>query len=192
MVIMTPEEFVGGCMELCESRRGAFIDMRYGESGRVHITYELPLAEVIVDFFDSLKSRSRGYATMDYEILGYRESDMVRLDILINEQQVDALTAVVHRSRAYERGREIVDRMKEVLPRQQFKVKIQAALGRKVIAASSISPFRKNVTAKCYGGDITRKRKLLERQKEGKKRLKMIGSVEVPQEAFMAILKRDD
>lgn len=192
MVVMTPEEYVGACMELCESRRGTFVDMRYGESGRVHITYELPLAEVIVDFFDCLKSRTRGYATMDYEMLGYRQSDMVRLDILINEQRVDALTAIVHRSRAYERGREIVDRMKEVLPRQQFKVKIQAALGRKVIAASSISPYRKNVTAKCYGGDITRKRKLLERQKEGKKRLKMIGSVEVPQEAFMALLKREE
>lgn len=192
MVVITPEEYVGACMELCESRRGTFVDMRYGESGRVHITYELPLAEVIVDFFDCLKSRTRGYATMDYEMLGYRQSDMVRLDILINEQRVDALTAIVHRSRAYERGREIVDRMKEVLPRQQFKVKIQAALGRKVIAASSISPYRKNVTAKCYGGDITRKRKLLERQKEGKKRLKMIGSVEVPQEAFMALLKREE
>ena len=192
VVMMTPEEYVGACMDLGESRRGTFVDMRYGESGRVSIVYELPLAEVIIDFFDSLKSRTRGYATMDYDMIGTRVSDMIRLDVLINEDRVDALTAVVHRTRAYERARAIVDRMKEVVPRQQFKVKIQAAISRRIIAASSISPFRKNVTAKCYGGDITRKRKLLERQKEGKKRLKMVGSVEVPQEAFMALLKRDE
>ncbi len=190
--LLTPEEYVGACLELGESRRGTFVDMHYLDTKRVSIVYELPLAEVIVDFFDHLKSRTKGYASMDYELVAPRTSKMVRLDILINDERVDALTVIVHESRAYARARAIVDRMREVVPRQQFKVKIQAAINRKIIAASSISPFRKNVTAKCYGGDITRKRKLLERQKEGKKRMKMVGTVEVPQEAFMALLKRDD
>ncbi len=187
--IITPEEYVGACMELCEQRRGEFKDMRYGESRRVTLSYDLPLAEILVDFFDQLKSRTRGYASLDYDPLGVRPSDIVRVDVLINGKRVDALTMVVHRSRAYERARVLVDRLKELLPRQLFKIHIQAAIGRRVIAASQISALRKNVLAKCYGGDVTRKRKLLEKQKEGKKRMKRIGSVDVPQEAFLALLK---
>ncbi len=187
--LYTPPEYVGAIMELCQDKRGTFIDLTYLESTRVKIEYEMPLNEIIYDFFDSLKSHTRGYASLDYEIIGYRESDLVKLDILLNGEICDALSLIVHREKAYARGRGIAEKLKEVIPRQLFEIPIQAAIGGKVIARETVKAMRKDVLAKCYGGDITRKKKLLEKQKEGKKRMRQIGSVEVPSEAFMTILK---
>ena len=189
--LYTPPEYVGPIMELCQDKRGTFIDMTYLETTRVKIEYEMPLNEIIYDFFDSLKSRTRGYASLDYEIIGYKPSDLVKLDILLNGEICDALSIIVHRDKAYARGRGIAEKLKDVIPRQLFEIPIQAAIGGKVIARETVKAMRKDVLAKCYGGDITRKKKLLEKQKEGKKRMRQIGSVEVPSEAFMTILKFD-
>ncbi len=190
--IYTPKEYVGNIMDICQKRRGIYIDMKYLDENRVTLIYEMPLNEIIYDFFDNLKSKTKGYASFDYEFKEYRKSDLVKLDIYINNEPVDALSFILHKDRAYERGKKMVEKLKEEIPRKLFKIPIQAAIGGKIIARETISAMRKDVLAKCYGGDITRKKKLLEKQKRGKKKMREIGSVEVPQEAFLSVLKLDD
>lgn len=190
--IILPTEYIGAIMELCQERRGEYIGMEYLEQNRATITYHMPLNEIIYDFFDVLKSRSKGYASFDYELIGYKESDLVKLDVLVNKEVVDALSFIVHRSTAYERGRKICEKLKKEITRHQFEIPIQASIGNKVIARTTVSALRKDVLSKCYGGDITRKKKLLEKQKEGKKRMRQVGNVEVPQSAFMSVLKLDE
>lgn len=190
--IIVPNDFVGAIMELCQGKRGEFVDMQYLDTTRVTITYQIPLSEIVYDFFDQLKSSTKGYASFDYELSGYRKSNLVKMDIMLNNEQVDALSVIVHKDRAYHRGKLICEKLRGLIPRQMFEVPVQASIGTKIIARETVKAMRKNVLAKCYGGDISRKRKLLEKQKEGKKRMKQVGSVEVPQEAFMAVLKIDD
>ena len=189
--ILTPSEYVGGILQLCQEKRGQQKNIEYMTSGRVVITYELPFNEVVLDFYDRLKTVSRGYASLDYHVTGYWDSPLVKLDILVNGEPVDALSIIVHRDTAYGRGRLLASKMRELIPRQMFEVAIQAAIGARIIARESVKALRKNVLAKCYGGDISRKKKLLEKQKEGKKRMKQVGRVEIPQEAFLAVLQTD-
>lgn len=190
--IMVPNDYVGPVMEICQGKRGEFINMQYLDTNRVTITYHMPLSEIVYDFFDQLKSSTKGYASFDYELIGYKASNLVKIDILLNAETVDALSFITHKDKAHQRGRQIAEKLKQLIPRQMFEVPIQAAIGNKIVARESISAMRKNVLAKCYGGDISRKRKLLEKQKEGKKRMKSVGTVELPQEAFMAVLKIDN
>ena len=190
--VFTPERFYGVVMDLTTRKRGEFIGQEYPAPGRVVLEYDIPLSELITDYFDILKTSSRGFASLDYRFLGYRSADLVRLDVLVNEQSVDALAMIVHRDQAYQKGQKLISKLKDLIPRQLFTVPIQAAVGKRVISRANVKALRKDVLAKCYGGDITRKRKLLEKQKKGKKRLKMIGSVEVPQEAFMALLRLEE
>ncbi|MBQ3502904.1 MAG: translation elongation factor 4, partial [Clostridia bacterium] len=190
--IITPPEYMGNIMDLCSDRRGEYKDMQYLDANRTKLSYVMPLNEIVYDFFDKIKSLSKGYASMDYELCGYQESDLVKMDILLNGDICDALSIIVHKSKAYARGRSLCEKLKEVIPRHLFEIPIQAVIGGKVIARETISAVRKDVLAKCYGGDVTRKRKLLEKQKEGKKRMRKLGSVELPSEAFISILKIDD
>ena len=190
--IMVTTEFIGAIMDLCQERRGQYLGMDYMEETRALLKYKMPLNEIIYDFFDALKSRSRGYASLDYELCGYERSELVKLDILVNKEEVDALSFIVHADTAYERGRKMCEKLKEEIPRQLFEIPIQAAIGSKIIARETVRAMRKDVLAKCYGGDISRKKKLLEKQKEGKKRMRQVGNVEIPQKAFMSVLKLDD
>lgn len=190
--IMVPNEYVGAVMEIAQRKRGEFVTMDYLDDYRVNVVYNMPLSEIVFDFFDKLKSGTKGYASLDYDLIGYRPSNLVKMDILLNSETVDALSFIVHKDFSYERGKAIVDKLRKLIPRQQFEVPVQAAIGTKIVSRADIKALRKNVLAKCYGGDVSRKRKLLEKQKDGKKRMKQIGSVEVPQEAFMAVLKMDE
>jgi GTP-binding protein LepA len=190
--VLAPKEYVGVIMELCQEKRGTHAGMHYLSADRVQIEYDLPLAEIVLDFFDQLKSRTKGYASLDYELTGLRESDLVKLDILLSGDPVDALSMVVHRSKAHDVGRVLAEKLRQKIPRQQFDVPIQAAIGSRVVARETVKAFRKDVIAKCYGGDISRKRKLLEKQKKGKARMKQVGRIEVPQEAFLAVLELGD
>ncbi|MGW8267358.1 MAG: elongation factor 4, partial [Longimicrobiales bacterium] len=190
--ILCPSEYIGNVQKLCHDRRGVFKGMHYLDPKRVELDFELPLAEIVLDFYDRLKSGTRGYAGLDYEFLEFRPAELVRLDILVNGDPVDAFSVIIHKDKAYEYGRDMVVKLKELIPRQQYEVALQAAIGPQVIARTNVKSLRKNVTAKCYGGDVTRKRKLLEKQKEGKRRMKQVGSVEIPQEAFLAVLSLGD